>query len=129
MDEFRDLPLEDFIRELFSLSKLHHPGIMRLFGFCIEADERMFVVSEFCPHSLADMVLNRSSSAGGHEAGVESAWTNTLRTRAAAQIAGAMAFVHEREILHRDIKVRGLPSCQHGHDIHTCARTHACTHA
>ena len=83
----------EFASEMYALSRLRHPGIVQLFGVCIHQDERMFLLSEFCPMNLSRAVL-----------AAQAEWNDCKREDVALQIAETMKHVHAHGMLHRDLK-------------------------
>lgn len=86
-------PMVEFAREMYALSRLVHPGIVQLFGVCIHQDQRMFLLSEYCPVTLSRVVF----AAAGQ-------WDDDKRLNVAVQIAETMKHVHAHGLLHRDLK-------------------------
>lgn len=93
LSAFQQESIVQFAREMYALSRLRHPGIVQLFGVCIDRSDRMFLISEFCPMTLSRAVMAAPSR-----------WDNNKRADVAIQIAATMAHVHSHGLLHRDLK-------------------------
>ena len=113
--------LPEFIREIYTLSKLHHPCILKMYGLCApESARHLYLLTEFCPHSLSSVLFSHSnkyavvatsdddtaaaSKDGENRLSRNSLFTDELRLQIARQIAGALAYCHSKGIVHRDMK-------------------------
>jgi serine/threonine-protein kinase len=89
-----------FIRELEILAENDHPATLRLVGFTINRDPKVgpIIVTALMPNgTLQDAVKNeRSGKATGLDA--------TAKSICMFGIAAAMASVHSKGVLHRDLK-------------------------
>ena len=93
LSTFQQESIVEFARETYALSRLRHPGIVQLFGVCVDHRDRMFLISEFCPMALSRAVLAAPAR-----------WDDGKRVDVAMQIAATMAHVHSHGLLHRDLK-------------------------
>lgn len=89
--------LNRFRREARALSRLHHPGIVRVHDFGQADDGRMFCVMELLEGDNLRDVLEREERIS---------WKRALRI--ARQAAVALQAAHERGIVHRDTKPANL---------------------
>ncbi|XP_066302778.1 serine/threonine-protein kinase pdik1l-B-like [Branchiostoma lanceolatum] len=91
----KELDLNDDSRKevqpLLALTQYSHPNIVLFIeGFEVQAQNRLWLVMEFCPlGTMNDFLLNYGSS-----------YNQTFMT----QIADAVAFLHGQGIVHRDLK-------------------------
>ncbi|PIN19729.1 Serine/threonine protein kinase [Handroanthus impetiginosus] len=92
-----------FCRELMIASSLHNPHIVPLVGFCIDAEEGLFLVYKYVSGGSLERFLR------GKKKGVKGSpvlsWS--ARYKVAVGIAEAIDYLHngtERCVVHRDIK-------------------------
>ncbi|CAI5534914.1 unnamed protein product [Closterium sp. Naga37s-1] len=89
---------EDFDTEVRQMATKHHPHLVRLLGYCDEADkeqQEQILIYEFVPNGDLD-----------HWIGPKAAGSLTIRQRADILIGAARGFeyMHSFNIVHRDIK-------------------------
>mmetsp|Transcript_70148 Transcript_70148/g.165042 ORF Transcript_70148/g.165042 Transcript_70148/m.165042 type:complete len:133 (-) Transcript_70148:23-421(-) len=80
-----------FIKELAMHRSLVHPNVVQLLGVC---QEPLCLVMEFMSRGSLFACLQQTS--------IEMPWQ--LRLSCALDVARAMAFLHAKDILHRDLK-------------------------
>ncbi len=80
------------LREARILSSVNHPSLLRIFGSGSD-DSSAWLILEYCPGgSLGDLLRNRMKFSPGEAASL------------LVQIAEGLVLVHEKGIIHRDIK-------------------------
>lgn len=84
--------LERFRREAQSAAKLTHPNIVSIFDVG-EDDGTQYIVMEYAPGTNLKQIIQKDAPLPPEKA-----------AHIASQICNAMAFAHQHEIIHRDIK-------------------------
>ncbi|XP_024031411.1 probable receptor-like protein kinase At5g18500 [Morus notabilis] len=91
-----DEDIETFVREVTSLSRIRHPNLVSLLGYCFREDD-CFLVYELCPNgNLSEWLFGKDKVLS---------WIQRLEI--AVDSARALRFLHtysEGCIVHRDIK-------------------------
>jgi len=83
---------ERFRNEAYIQSSINHPNIARLYEYA-EVDNRLCIVMEYVDGETLSSLLHRKGKLTNEET------ENILR-----QIVPALAYLHKKEIIHRDIK-------------------------
>ncbi len=78
-------------REVTFLAKLRHPNLVYFWGFCL-SNSRFYIVTEFCPLSLEGLL-----KAGRR-------FENKEILKYLKQFQQALTYLHECNVLHRDLK-------------------------
>ena len=86
-----------FRREARALSRLHHPGLVRVFDFGQAPDGRLFCVMELLEGRTLREELEREDAMP---------WKRALRI--ARRVCLALAVAHRHDLVHRDIKPENL---------------------
>ncbi|KAL6198923.1 hypothetical protein ACLB2K_028711 [Fragaria x ananassa] len=95
--------VKEFLTEIDVISKIEHPNLVKLYGCCIEGDQRILVYNYLENNSLAQTLL------GGGYSNIQFNWRT--RRGIAIRIACGLAFLHEDvrpHIIHRDIKASNI---------------------
>jgi len=86
-----------FLNEAFILHTMHHPNVVFAFGDGTLPSGEPYMVLEWLPFSLSSVLDDRQS-------GLDPIVVIRLST----QLARALVFLHEQNIVHRDIKVANV---------------------
>lgn len=90
----------DFVRNEYNLLKqLAHPHIIRVFDFHPASDGRSTLVMELFKGASLQQAVKRTP--GGH-------FSELVARHLALQLLSAIDFLHQRRILHRDVKVQNV---------------------
>ena len=102
---FKADSLADFHRELNILHRLRHPNVVGFFGGISAQNQKYRIVMERCKCDVA-MQLKKYGSLSAKDG---SAKLNlSTRVRYALDAAKAMVFLHQRQIIHHDLKSSNL---------------------
>jgi hypothetical protein len=86
--------LKDFLHEVRIMKNLRHPNIVLWMGVQLGSNPgELSIVTEFVPNGTLFSYLQKTP---------DCAWTT--RVEFALEIANALAYLHDRRILHRDLK-------------------------
>lgn len=94
--------LESEVRQMALLRV--HPNVVSLYGIVDQGDGKMAAVVEYCGGGALHSALYGGDAA--EAAAVE--WTLELQMRVATQAANGVAFLHEMNVVHRDIAARNV---------------------
>ncbi|KAH0788608.1 TKL family protein kinase [Histomonas meleagridis] len=84
--------LESFRREIYTLATLNHYALLRFVGYT--EDSPFLIVTEYMQNGSLFDVLRKNPTA----------LTPTIRSLIAYDVAQGMKYLHERNIIHRDLK-------------------------
>ncbi|KAJ6805286.1 putative serine/threonine-protein kinase [Iris pallida] len=91
--------VREFLTELTVISHTVHENLVKLYGCCVEGNQRIIVYNYLENNSLAQTLL------GANRSNIQFSWRT--RTRICIGVARGLAFLHEEvrpHIVHRDIK-------------------------
>ena len=92
-----DLVLEEMRREIDTMSKLHHPNIVKLYE-AYERRRHVYLVMEYCP--------------GGDL--TERHFTEEECAQIVRNILSAVAYMHSHHVVHRDLKLENIMFDRYG---------------
>ncbi|KAJ1430705.1 Serine/threonine-protein kinase, active site [Sesbania bispinosa] len=95
--------VNEFLTEINVISEIEHENLVKLYGCCVERNNRILVYNYLENNSLAQTLL------GGGHSGIYFDWRT--RSRICIGIARGLAFLHEEVrplIVHRDIKASNI---------------------
>lgn len=84
--------LESFQREIYALSILVHPKLLKFYGYT--EDPPFYIVTEYMPNGSVFTALRNTPEK----------LTPTKRSLIALDVAKGIEFLHQRNIIHRDLK-------------------------
>ncbi|XP_057457954.1 cold-responsive protein kinase 1-like [Lotus japonicus] len=95
--------VKEFLTEINVISEIEHENLVKLYGCCVERNNRILVYNYLENNSLSQTLLD-----GGHSS-IYFDWQT--RTRICIGIARGLAYLHEEvspHIVHRDIKASNI---------------------
>jgi len=82
-----------FFNEIVIMSKLHHPDILQMYGYCLK-NSKVYIVTEFIEGgNLYDIIYDKQKDL-----------KLILIINICISICRGMAFLHNKNIIHRDLK-------------------------
>ncbi|KAI4375451.1 hypothetical protein MLD38_013317 [Melastoma candidum] len=93
--------VEQFMNEIEILQRLDHPNLVRLYGCTSRRSQELLLVYEFIPNGTVADHIGRSRTSSG--------WLPWgTRLNIAIETADALAYLHESDIIHRDVKTNNI---------------------
>ncbi|KAL5564418.1 hypothetical protein UlMin_028362 [Ulmus minor] len=95
--------VREFLTEIDVIAKAEHDNLVKLYGCCVEGNERILVYGYLENNSLAQTLLGSSHSS------IQFDWQT--RRKICIGVAQGLAFLHEEvrpHIIHRDIKASNI---------------------
>ncbi|KAM1539472.1 hypothetical protein ACFX10_004258 [Malus domestica] len=95
--------VKEFLTEIDVISKIEHENLVKLYGCCVEGNQRILVYNYLENNSLAQNLI------GGSSSNLHFSWQT--RRQICIGIACGLAFLHEEvhpHIIHRDIKASNI---------------------
>ncbi|CAK9141601.1 unnamed protein product [Ilex paraguariensis] len=93
--------VEQFINEVEILTRLQHENLVKLYGCTSKRSRELLLVYEFIPNgTVADHLHGRRANSG------LLSWP--IRLKIAIETAGALAYLHASDIIHRDVKTNNI---------------------
>lgn len=90
-------------REIKMCLPLDHPNLLKLYGYGVASDGRVYTVSEL----LEGQTLKELLASGEHD-------PPQLASRVLEEVGDALSYLHERTLVHRDVKPDNIFVCSDG---------------
>eukprot|EP00924_Labyrinthula_sp_SR-Ha-C_P002833 augustus_masked-scaffold_13-processed-gene-8.16-mRNA-1 protein AED:0.87 eAED:0.87 QI:0/-1/0/1/-1/1/1/0/768 len=107
--QFNQDTVKEFLTELRMLSRLRHPNVVQLMGVVVERKNSLlgFLMELMEKGSLRNVLSAESKTANGS---IQTATFNWLdpKCKFALDICRGMTFLHENNIIHRDLKTENI---------------------
>ncbi|XP_066329479.1 cold-responsive protein kinase 1-like isoform X2 [Miscanthus floridulus] len=95
--------VREFLNELMAISGISHDNLVKLYGYCVEGDQRILVYNHLENNSLAQTLL------GSRHSNIQFNWET--RVNICLGIARGLEYLHHGvspHIVHRDIKASNI---------------------
>ncbi|PIA27912.1 hypothetical protein AQUCO_07400030v1 [Aquilegia coerulea] len=89
---------KEWLTEVNHLGRLHHPNLVKLYGYCLDGEHRLLVYEFMQKGSLENHLFRRGSKS--------LSWT--LRIKVAIEAARGLTFLHESKVIYRDLKTSNI---------------------
>lgn len=95
--------LEQFVNEVEILARLHHENLVKLYGCTSKRSRELLLVYEYISNgTVADHLHGKRANS------VSGLLSWPVRLNIAIETAGALAYLHESDIIHRDVKTNNI---------------------
>lgn len=89
------------MNEVEILSRLQHPNLVKLYGCTSRHSQELLLVYEYIPNgTVADHLHGKLANSG------QLSWS--VRLKIAIETANALAYLHRKDIIHRDVKTNNI---------------------
>lgn len=101
----------DFRREIYLLSQLKHPSVIKYIGYSptnFEGLNFSVIVTEYLPNGTLKQILEQL-----HRSNPPEKWSETKTLINIFGVASAMSYLHANNVLHRDLKPENILEDEH----------------
>lgn len=106
ISEYLSEDLKNIRREISNMCRLNHPAILKMIGFSLKSfnnEDKPTIITEFLSNgSLYDII--QAERLNKHIEG----WDDTAKLIVLYGIASAMKFLHQYDIIHRDLNLKNV---------------------
>ncbi|KAL8470776.1 hypothetical protein ACS0TY_033376 [Phlomoides rotata] len=93
--------MEQFLNEIKILTALRHPNLVSLYGCTSKRSQELLLVYEYIPNgTIADHLHGERAK--------EAPLSWPIRMKTAIETAAALAYLHNSDIIHRDVKTNNI---------------------
>ncbi|XWS36920.1 hypothetical protein CRYUN_Cryun20dG0126600 [Craigia yunnanensis] len=93
--------VDQYMNEIAILTRIRHPNLVTLYGCTSRRSRELLLVYEYIPNgTVADHLHGKLSNSG--------LLTWPVRLNIAVETANALAYLHETDIIHRDVKTNNI---------------------
>ncbi|KAI3500141.1 hypothetical protein L1887_35958 [Cichorium endivia] len=97
--------VHQFMNEIEILTKLQHKNLVKLYGCTSKQSRELLLVYEYIPNgTVADHLHGKLSNSNSNS----NIFTWSVRLKIAIETAEALTYLHESDIIHRDVKTNNI---------------------